>query len=179
MPKLASKMAKAAAEAEDVVDGFEPLPAGKYIATLKEVEDRIAQSTGAKMWGIELEEITDLEGNVQPGRQFTNLVLPGEDKMPADYQGKDNSRKTLEEQWKSRNDFLRGKLKQFFEAFGYTTDSDTDEMIGDRAVIALSVETIGAGKRKGQLGNQVTGFYTLDSVDFEDAAATGDGDDDF
>lgn len=179
MPKLSEKMAKAASEAEDVKDGFEPLPAGKYIVTLKEVEDRIAQSTGAPMWGIELEDVTDLEGNVQPGRQFTNLVLPGPDKMPKDYKGKDSSKKSLEEQWKSRNDFLRSKIKQFFEAFGYTTDSDTDEMIGERAVVALSVETINAGKRKGQLGNQVTGFYTLDSVDFEDTGSGATTDDDF
>lgn len=180
MPKLDKKMAKATSEAEEVVDGFEPLPAGKYIAELGGVEDRIAQSSGAAMWGIEMTELVDLEGNPQPGRQFTNLVLPGDDKkIPDNYEGPAKGLKkgqTLEEAWKARNDFLRSKIKQFFEAFGYTTDSDTDEMIGERCVIALSVETIGAGKRKGQLGNQITGFYTLDSVDHEDAE---DAEDDF
>lgn len=180
MPKLDKKMAKAASEAEEVQDGFEPLPAGKYIAELGAVEDRKAQSTGADMWGVEMIELHDLEGNVQPGRQFTNLVLPGDDKkVPDDYKGPAKGLKkgqTLEEAWKARNDFLRSKLKQFFEAFGYTTDSDTDEMIGERCVISLSVETIGAGKRKGQLGNQITGFYPLDSVDYEDAE---DEEDDF
>lgn len=180
MPKLDKKMAKAAKEAPEPTDGFEPLPAGKYVATLAGVEDRIAQSSGAAMWGVEMEDITDLEGNVQPGRQFTNLVLPGDDKkVPADYKGPGKGLRkgqTLEEAWAARNEFLSSKLKQFFEAFGYTTDSDTDEMIGERCVIALSVETINAGKRKGQLGNQITGFYTLDSVDHEDAE---DADDDF
>lgn len=178
MPKLAKKMAKQASEAKEVSEGFEPLPAGKYIATLAGVEERVAQSTKAPMWGIEMEDLQDLDGEEQPGRQFTNLVLPGDDnKMPDDYEGNSRSKKSLEDQWANRNEFLAGKLKQFFEAFGYTTDSDTDELIGERCVIALSVETIGAGKRKGQLGNQITGFYPLDSVDFEDA--DGDADDDF
>lgn len=172
MPKLDQKMAKKTQEAEDVQDGFEPLPEGKYICTLKEVEDRVA-GTGSKMWGIELEEIVDLEGNVQPGRQFTNLVLPGADKMPKDYKGSKNpnAKGTLEEQWVRRNDFLSSKIKQFFEAFGFTTDSDTDEMIGERCVIQLSIRTIDGGKRKGQLGNQVEGFYALDSVDHEDVSS--------
>jgi hypothetical protein len=177
MPKLDKKMQKKAKEAPEVTDGFEPLPAGKYIATLGGVEERTAQSTGAPMWGIEMEELFDLEGNEQPGRQFTNLVLPGDDEVPDDYEGNSRSKKSLEDQWINRNAFLSGKLKQFFEAFGYELNSDTDEMVGERCVIALSVETIGAGKRKGQLGNQITGFYTLDSVDHEEAS--GDTDDEF
>jgi hypothetical protein len=176
MPKLPKKEAKRTSEAEEVQDGFEPLPAGKYIATLGGVEDKIAQSSGAPMWGIELEDLFDLEGNEQPGRQFTNLVLPGDDEVPDDYTGKSNSKKSIEEQWKSRNDFLRSKIKQFFTAFGFTSDSDTDELVGERCVIMLTVETIGAGKRKGQLGNQVAGFYTLDSVDSEDPKSDSDED---
>lgn len=176
MPKLPKAAAKRASEAEEVQDGFEPLPAGKYICTLAGVEDR-KSAAGNDMWGIELEDLFDLEGNEQPGRQFTNIVMAGPAKVPDSYEGKPNSKKSIEEQWKSRNDFLDSKIKQFFTAFGFTTDSDTDEMIGERCVISLSVETIGAGKRQGQLGNQVTGFYTLDSVDAEDPAS--DADDEF
>lgn len=176
MPKLPKAAAKRASEAEDVQDGFAPLPAGKYICTLAGVEDRKSEA-GNDMWGIELEDLFDLEGNEQPGRQFTNVVMAGGSKVPDDYKGKPNSKKSLEEQWKSRNAFLDGKIKQFFKAFGFTTDSDTDEMIGERCVISLSIETIGKGKRAGQLGNQVTGFYTLDSVDAEDP--TSDADDEF
>lgn len=177
MPKLPKKEAKRTSEAEEVRDGFEPLPAGKYIATLSAVEDKIAQSSGAPMWGIEMEDLYDLEGNEQPGRQFSNLTLPGDDEMPDDYTGNPRSKKSLEDQWTSRNDFLRSKIKQFFTAFGFTTDSDTDEMIGERCVIQLTIETIGAGKRAGQLGNQIAGFFPLDSVDAEDPAS--DADDDF
>lgn len=181
MPKLDKKAQKRAAEAPEPTTGFEPLPAGKYVATLANVESRVAQSSGADMWGVEMEELYDLEGNEQTGRQFTNLVLVGDGKMPDDYKGPARGLKkgqTLEDAWKARCEFLDGKIAQFFNAFGYSMDSDTDEMIGERCIIELSVETINAGKRKGQLGNQIVAFYPLDSVDFEDASGKS-ADDDF
>ena len=182
MPKLDKKTAKAVDEAEEVTGGFEPHPAGLYVATLKEVEARTAQSSGAAMWGIEMENLKDLEGNSFPGRQFTNLVLPGDDdEIPDSYKQPERSVEkgnTREEAWESRNAFLNGKMKRFFNAFEMTLDSDTDEMIGERCIIKLAVKTAEAGKRKGELVNEIDDFRPLSSVDFEDDAS-GDGDDDF
>lgn len=180
MPKLDKKMAKAVNESEVPEGGFTAWPNGKYVASLAEVETRFSEA-GNEMWNVVFEDCTDLDGEKMPGKQFTNLVLPGDDnKMPEDYTGPVKGLRkgqTLEEAWKSRNDFLRGKIKEFFLAFGYSEDSDTDEMIGERCAIKVSQVTIQKGKRKGETGNQVDGFFSLDEVDFEDAA--GDADDDF
>lgn len=182
MPKLDKKTAAKVDEAEEVTGGFEPHPAGLYIASLKEVESRTAASTKAPMWGIEMEDLHDLEGNAYPGRQFTNLVLPGDDdEIPDSYKQNEKSIEkgvTREDAWISRNDFLRGKLKRFFNAFEMTLDSDTDEMIGERCVIKLVVKTAEAGKRKGELVNEIDDFRPLSSVDYEDASAP-DPEDDF
>jgi hypothetical protein len=179
MPKLASKEVKKVNDAEVPESGFTAWPNGKYIATLAEVETRFSQA-GNEMWNVVFEDCTDLDGEEMPGKQFTNLVLPGDDKkIPEDYKMSPSAEKrklSREEAWKSRNEFLRGKIKEFFLAFGYSPDSDTDEMIGERCVIKVSQTTIQQGKRKGETGNQVDAFDTLDSVDFEDAAAKDDED---
>lgn len=178
MPKLDSKTKKAVDKADsNVGGGFEPLEPGKYVCALKEVEAAVSQA-GNSMWKVQVEDLVDLDGNDQPGRQFDNLMLPGP--MPADYKRNPKSRhKTDEDAWESYQELVKGRLKQFFEAFGYTTDSDTDEMIGDRCVVTLSVETISQGNRKGQLTNRITKYETLDSVDFEDTGSNSADDDDF
>lgn len=182
MPKLAKKMQKQVKEAEAAsTEGYEPLPAGWYIATLSEVEEKIAESTGADMWGVVMEDLEDLEGNEQPGKQFTNLVLPGDDDdMPEDYKGPAKGLRkgqTLEEAWANRNAFLSGKIKQFFEAFGYSADSDTEEILGERCAIKLSIVTIGAGKRKGERGNQIEAFDSIENHSYEGSGGTKDDDD--
>jgi hypothetical protein len=181
MPKLDKKMTKAVDEAEVPDSGFKALDNGKYIATLSEVETKFSQA-GNEMWNVVFESITDLDGEEMPGKQFTNLVLPGDDKkIPEDYEPSASAKKrklSREEAWKSRNDFLRGKIKEFFLAFGFSADSDTDEMIGERCGIKVSQTTIQQGKRKGETGNQIDAFIALADLDFEDAAAK-DADDDF
>lgn len=179
MPKLDKKMAKAVNEAEVPESGFTAWPNGKYIAALSEVETRFSQA-GNEMWNVVFENCTDLDGEEMPGKQFTNLVLPGDDKkIPEDYEPSKSAQKrklSREEAWKQRNAFLRGKIKEFFLAFGYSEDSSTDEMIGERCVIKVSQTTIQQGKRKGETGNQVDAFLSLDEVDHE---AVKDDDDDF
>jgi hypothetical protein len=182
MPKLAPKDQERVAEAEETTGGFDPLPSGKYVATLKSVEDKLSKK-GNAMWGVAFEEIHDLDGNKQPGQQFTNLVLAGDDDdIPEDYVQTEASLKrdeSREEAWINRNAFLNGKIKRFFSAFGYTSDSDTDEMIGERCVLKIKKTTIGEGKRKGEPGNEIDDFLPLDSVDFEDGDGAAGADDDF
>jgi hypothetical protein len=48
------------------------------------------------------------------------------------------------------------KVGEVFTAFGVPTDTDTDEMIGATALLEVALREIGAGARKGQMGNDVT-----------------------
>jgi len=162
MPKLASKIANATESAEVVHGGgdFEPLPKGKYLAKLTEVSVRDEKNKyDAPQWSAEFQEIHTLDGEKQPGRQWLNLTLPTTSKMhPAYANG--------QEKWEKYQAMLLGRLKAFFEAFGYTPDSDTDEMLGEWAVITLSISTIQSGPNQGKLRNEVTDIEEVPE-DFE------------
>lgn len=176
MPKLAAKDRKKVAKAEAVKGGFEPLPPGKYIAELTGVEARTS-GAGNAYWNAEFSEIQDLEGETYPGRQWYRLMLPI-DKMPEDYKPK-NSKKSPEEAWETYQGLTAGRIKSFFEAFGFSEDSDTDEMIGERVVLQIGIRTIQQGARTGEETNEVNDVLPLDSVEFEDAASGGEDGDNF
>lgn len=176
MPKLAAKTRKKVEKAEATSSEFKPLSPGKYVAELSEVEAKNSNN-GHPMWVAEFTEIHSLDGERQPGRQWYNLMLP-QDKMPEDYQPR-NSKKKPEEAWEQYQELCNGRLKAFFEAFGYSVDSDTDEMIGDRVVLQIGIRTIQNGVRAGEQTNQVNGVAALDSVDYEEDGDGADSDDDF
>lgn len=173
MPKLAAKTRKRVAKAEAVGSGdYEPLAPGKYIAELSEVEAKNSNA-GNPMWVAEFTEIHDLDGDRQPGRQWYNLNLPIDGPMPDSYEPKRLRKgQTPEDSWENYQRMCEGRLKGFFEAFGYEVDSDTDEFIGERCVITVGVRTITQGARAGEKTNQINGVAPLDSVDFEE----GEGD---
>lgn len=170
MPKLAAKDRKKVGKAEANNGGFEPISPGKYVATLSAVEAKNS-ANGNAMWVAEFSDITSLDGTAQPGRQWMNIMLPI-DTMPDDYgndKGWSDSQK--EEKWEQYQSLTAGRIKAFFEAFGYEVDSDTDEMIGDKAIIQIGIRTIQKGERAGQKANQVNGIFPLGDVDVE----SGDG----
>lgn len=147
MPKLNTKLANKVQNAEPVHDaGFELLPAGPYLARLRSVEAR--QSTnGHPQWSVRWEEIHNFDHERFPGMQFMDLNLP-QDKMPASYdKGQDK--------WDKYQRMCEGRLAAFFEALGYTADSDTDEMLGEWAVIVVSQSTIQRGPKQGEKRNEV------------------------
>jgi hypothetical protein len=121
------------------------------------------------MWVAEFQNIVTLDGEEKPGRQWYNLNLPTTDTPPDGYE-------KGAEKWEQYQGLCAGRIKAFFEAFGYTEDSDTDEMIGDRVVLQIGIRTIQNGDRKGESTNTVNGVAPLDSVDFEDAEGEGGGD---
>jgi hypothetical protein len=173
MPKLAAKDRKKVEKAEATTGGFEPIKPGKYIAELHEVEAKVSNN-GNPMWVAEFHEIHDLDGEKVPGRQWYQMMLPTTDTPPDGYTpgGKE---KDPAKAWKMYQDLCSGRIKAFFEAFGYTPDSDTDEMIGERVVLQIAVRTIQNGPKAGEQGNEVKNIFPLDSVDFEDAEGE-DGD---
>lgn len=57
------------------------------------------------------------------------------------------------------------KIQQFFEAAGYTVDSDFDEIADDETEVVVYVEKelIEKGKKAGDWGNQIREFIALDT----------------
>ena len=176
MPKLDKKTQKRVEKAEPIVGGnFEPLPVGKYVGTLSKVEAQ-ATNAGGSMWVAEFTDLHSLDGTTYPGRQWYNLNLPDYGEMPADYRPKRGT-KSPEEAWEIAQSLAEGRLKAFFEAFGYTVDSDTDEMIGERCLVHVGRRTIQQGPRKGEITNQVNGVEALpDDLDPEDFSSDEDDD---
>lgn len=171
MPKLAAAVRKKVEKAEAIKGGFEVLKPGKYVAELSAVEAK-ESGNGNPMWAIEFTEIHDLDGERYPGRQFYNLNLP-QAKMPEGYTGKGKG--SPEENWANYQRMCEGRLKGFFEAFGYSVDSDTDEMIGERALLTIGVRTINNGPRTGERANSVNGVEPVPD-DFESEGGGSDPD---
>lgn len=171
MPKLAAKDRKKVEKSEAVGGGFEPLKAGKYVAELSDVEAKNS-AAGNPMWVAEFTEIHNLDGEKQPGRQWYNLNLPTSPTPPENYEkGADK--------WEQYQNLCSGRIKAFFEAFGYSPDSDTDEMIGERVVLQIGIRTIQNGARAGETTNSVNGVQALDSVNYEGGEEGEDGEDEF
>lgn len=152
MPKLDGKTAGAVDETEATHGGdFEPIKPGKYLGRLTGVEVRDEKNKyDALQWSAEFDQLRSLEDldSVVPGRQWLNLTLPTTAKPHSAYTNGP-------EKWEKYQNMLRGRLKAFFEAFGYTSDSDTDELLGEWAVITVSIKTAQGGKKVGQPVNQV------------------------
>lgn len=175
MAKLNAKDRKKVAKAEANSGEFQPYPPGKYIGALSEVEVKTS-GNGNPMWNVTFTDITTLDGESMPGRQWYTLMLP-QDKMPEGYTPR-NSKKSPEDAWATYQDLTAGRIKAFFEAFGYSEDSDTDEMIGDKVILQIGIETIQQGAKKGQKTNRVNAVLPLDD-DTVDRLADEDTDDDF
>ncbi len=147
MPKLSNTDAARVEEAETT--SFEPLPVGTYPVRLNEVtvSDREGAS-GFHYWRWEL-EVDDPDDDTFNGRKmWTNTSLS------------------------PKADF---KMKETFEAFGFTTDTDTDEIVGERCLAAVVQRVIEGGTRAGQTGNDVQNLMALPS----DGEAPKEGDPDW
>ena len=170
MPKLSAKDRKKVAKAEAVGGDFPLIPSGKYVAELTGVEAKTS-SAGNPMWVAEFSEIHGPDGEKQPGRQWYNLNLPTSDTPPDGYA-------KGEEKWKQYQAMCAGRIKAFFEAFGYSEDSDTDEMIGERAVITIGIRTIQNGPKAGQEANSVNGVESIENYEWAEGDGSGSGGDD-
>lgn len=168
MPKMSSAAAKRVDKAEarhESGGDFEPLAPGQYLAQLREVnvEDKL-NKYGAAAWNAEFHNLHSMETQQKaPGRQWYRLTQPlPVDKIPSNYtNGPDK--------WEKYQGMIDGLLKGFFESFGYTVDSDTDEMLGEWAILEVGIRTIQEGPKAGQPTNQVNGIYALpEDLDFED-----------
>lgn len=154
MPKLAKNIASKVESTETVHSAggsYEPIEPGKYFGRLASVKVRPETNKyDAPQWSAEFEELHQVStGDRAPGRQWLNLTIPTTKTPHPQYtNGADK--------WEMYQNMLAGRLHAFFEALGYTSDSDTDEMLGEWAVLTISVETIQYGTRAGERTNRVT-----------------------
>ena len=136
------KLEKAVAEkvAAQESQSFDAIPAGVYRAKLLDVTVRESKKDGSPYWVWEF-EIEDSDG-YDGRRQWVNTSL---------------------------KDTAHWKLKEVFDAFGYTTDSDTDEIIGESVKLAVVTRIIERGARAGELGNNVDKVLPLgDAADADE-----------
>lgn len=175
MAKLAVKDRKKAAKAEAVGGGFEPIPAGKYVASLSEVEAKDSQA-GNPLWNITYVDIEDMDGESVPGRQWFTLMML-QDEMPSTYKPSASALKKadgdVEVAWANYQEFVAGRIKGWFEAHGYDLTTDTEEMIGEKVILQIGIETIQSGPKKGEKTNRVNAVLPYDA----DAAGSGGSDD--
>ena len=167
MPKLSAaavKMVDSAEARHESGGSFEPLAPGRYLAKLAEVTTADPNKHGAVVWNAEFQNLISLETEAPaPGRQWLRITLPSDPKkgIPATYTNGP-------EKWEKYQQMLLGLLKGFFESFGYTSDSDTDELLGEYAVIELGIRTIQSGAREGEKTNEVKGIYPVpEDLDLE------------
>ena len=141
MPKLKKNVADKVAAAEAATGGF-LLPEGRYAARLEEVQ--VKEGAKGTYWAWVLTDLHDTEGDAHPGKQWHNTSL---------------------------TEAAFGFLKATFEAFGYTTDSDTDEMIGEWVTIHLVQEQIARGPKAGEMTNRIRSIlpFNEDEFDFDPA----------
>lgn len=137
MPKLPKQTAKKVDEAEAASGSF-LVPEGRYAAQLLKVEEK--EGAEYPYWVWQFGNLHNKAGEMVPGRQWNNTSL-----SPKSF----------------------GFLKATFEAFGYTTDSDTEEMVGEWVTLYLVQEPIAKGPRAGQLRNAVQSVFEFDAEEYD------------
>lgn len=156
MPKLSKAVAKEvqATKAWSGEGGRSLLPEGRYAGRLAKVVEYPAKSkTQFDTWRWEFRHLHDEEGTESRGQQssFTSLSPKA-----------------------------RGNLTAHFNALGFTADSDTDEMVGEWAVLFIVQEIAERGKNEGKMVNRVAGVseFVADDWDFEPDSIPEDADED-
>lgn len=186
MPKLAKKTQSAVSKSEAAKPsgGYDLIPRGKYVATLSAVTEE--DTDFGPRWVAEFSEITNpVTGDAQPGRQWYNMPLPQDPKkMPSDYEprARRGEKRTKAEAWAEMQEYRTSVLKAFFDAMGYTEDTDTDEMVDDEAkgLITIVQETAKSGNRKGERFNRVKGVEPVpDDMDIPNPEEADDEDSEF
>lgn len=166
MPKLSKSVAKKVANTEISTGDFPLLDNGWYFARLAKVDVREGQF--APRWTAEFEKLHKEDGTPASGRQWYDLNVPTEDEAPSNY---DKGQSKWDQFVSISHSFLHG----FFEAFGYTTDSDTDELVGEWVKIKVGTRTIQRGDRKGEKANEIKALAPVED-DFEPFAEDEDDD---
>lgn len=144
-----AKLNQAVAEQVDnAEDGFKPIPEGVYIVQLMaDVEVGEGKRGPYWKWAFEIPAQHEGEDVQHAGRRFwTNTSL-------------------------SSDSFW--KLKEAFTAFGVSTDTDTEDLVGKRVKAHIGVEVAKGGSRQGEPVNTIKKLLPLDSESDAVAAPAG------
>lgn len=141
MPKLPKNIQKAAEDAE--VQDFSPLPAGTYLAKVREIDTAATSQSGNPKWVFQFD------------------VVDGPEELD------EGDRRSGGRLWEhcSLTENAAWKLKQIYTALGFTLDSDADELIGEPVRLVVVQEEINSGTRKGQMGNNIVSYLEADPDD--------------
>ncbi|AYD86800.1 hypothetical protein SEA_MICRODON_53 [Streptomyces phage Microdon] len=146
MPKLPKDRAEGAANQE--AGDFKPLKPGRYVMRLTEVEEGVcgeqSKNAGKDKWVFKLTVDKAYHPELKKGRWQTAFTehVPLVETMD----------------W---------KLKQIFEGFGYTTDSDTDEIIEDEDARIVGYVKTGKDIVSGDPRSEVSRYVVFDPSKFE------------
>lgn len=145
MPKMNKDAAKRTAEAENTGGVMEP---GIYIMRLAEVV-------------------------VKPGEKGPYWKCTF--KVPEDTAEEHAKKYKNWNQWLniSEGESSDWKRKEFFEAFGVPTNTDTDELIGRYVRVTVDASTIQSGPRTGEASSKVSTLLPLDTDGVATVAASG------
>lgn len=146
MPKLTKSMQQKVAKAETM--SFDPVPNGIYRVRLMDVS-------------------TDGKGPAGPYWTWTFKVDEPEGSDLHQFNGRKLWHNT------SLSDDALFKMKEVFEAMGYTLDSDTDEMMGHHCRALLTTSVIEKGNRKGEKRNEIVRLMSEDDTDSDDGDDEG------
>lgn len=189
MPKLEGRVLKFVEKQEPDAaggGGFVLIEEKQVLGTLAEVREE--ESDYGTQWVVVWNNLTSLSGKEYPGSLSTWLNVPGGSKPPATWKvyrkGSDvtDTLSAAEKQdaWTEQIQKQGAKIHALFAIPGYTTDSDTDELVGE-----IYLLDVGVVAKKGDATvkyNKVWGFQNpkaaTDDGGFADAPAAGAPDDD-
>lgn len=175
MPKLAGRVQKFVDKQEPNAEGgggFVVIEEPQVLGALAEVREE--EGDFGTQWVVSWDKLTSLSGKEYPGKLTLWMNIPGSSKAPAGWKvirgGQDvtetKSAAEIQDLWTEQITKQAARVHALFAVPGYTTDSDTDELIGE-----LYLLDIGTRPRKdspGQKVNRVFGFRSPKE-------ATGDG----
>lgn len=150
MPKLNPNKAaevKKAGEGSTISGKYVLLPEGKWRVKLVDVESKTS-SKGDPMWVWSFRTLEFLEGD---------HVAKNKDGEKIDFSERELKYYTV------IKDTTLWDLDRVFAAFDVEPDTDTDELVGDEIVVYVDQQINTGGKSKGQMGNNVTDFFTLEA----------------
>ncbi len=119
-----------------------------------------------------------LELGVYPGKLIDVTVVAGKAASQWNTQWEvrfEGAKYTLWERI-SLSEAAEWKMKEFFEAFGVPPTTNTDELLGETIDLQVGVETIQAGKRKGEETNSIEAFLPPGAEDGEEEEELEDDD---
>lgn len=180
MPKLAARVQKFVEKQEASYGfSFEPIPVPKVIGTLREVREE--EGEFSTQWVAVFDKLVDLAGKEWGGTLLYRMTIPGGSKPPAGWapyiggvKREDATAAEKADAWQKQIDNQGARIKGFFEIVGYSTDSNTDELIGEKYGLNISIRS--GTKDPTRKFNQVDGLFDANQAgDAGDDLAGADG----